>query len=383
MREYLRSAWPGAAVLAIGGCAWFAAAPQAEAPLALQGASGVNGVATTPAPYVLEGSVRVGLVANNASGLVSNNAGGLVSDNAAALSNGNPLTVRAPLARVTEVSAGLRVSPVEALSGATPVTALADGATYRAQATAARIVVEVVDPASGELFRRGKADAQGRYRFELSEPPARRGWIVQATEVSGATVSAFLAAPLPLASPGVARQTVDVTPASTLVVFTAALASGVRAELKVDTGFRGVKTEQLAAMVATLDGAAVKEAASKIDAGKSLGEPALEFEKVLDKVVSGSVALAQASHKLASTTGSKLANVVAAGNNILRAISREEAAPTDAVAAVDASAGKVEAAKVTEEAKTLIDTATDSAAILSTYVVVGYLDKDPTPTPAP
>ncbi len=220
-------------------------------------------------PPVLEGVVRIG------------KAGG-----AATLS---PLTASAGLASSSLLPATAQsglgdVPPVEVASASESV--LAGGA-------ADGVTVEAVDLADGSRLGAAKADGAGSYRIPLASAASRRALAIQATTVAGGKVSAFLAAPctVPAGTPGKLR--IDVTPGTSVVALAYARLSGVTAELAVDKGFRGFKTAKLGALVAALDGTTAGAAAATLD-GSDTFSKATSFDSLLNRVVAGATALAQA-----------------------------------------------------------------------------------------
>ncbi len=381
----------GALCLVVAGCALFDASGGG---LAFRVAGTVSILEPRrPAQFLLEGDVRVGphelagnagsALAGNAGSALAGNAGsGLIGNTGSGLRNANPL------ANVAALTHSNPLATVTALTGP-GIVPLTSVARYRIQTDAAPVVfIEVVNPATGQLLRRGTLDPAGHYRFEVDAVFKARGLIVQATAVSGTVVTAFLAAPVPAVRPEVARKVVDISPAATVAVFAAALVSGVRGEFQVETGFRGFRTEQLAAIVARLDPEALGAAAPRIDGSERIAK-ATTFDGLLAEVVAGSAALANESVEAGKAAGATLAHVVAAQNLILRDIgSEDQSVPATVEAAVAASAERISGEEVAAEAEKVVRTGegvplAEATGSMDSATPLPGPAPSPTPEPAP
>ena len=327
----------------------------------------------------LIGNAGSGLIGNAGSGLIGNAGSGLIGNAGSGY-------------RIQDASgSGYRIQDSEASRYRTQDS---EGSGYRTQDGGGPIiiVVELVNPATGLPILRGLARADGHYDMILAFAFAKIGLILQATTVSDGQVTGFLAAPVPASKTAPNERRVDISPASTMVLLSAAVASGVRAELRVDTGFRGFKTDQLATMVANMDGAAIQKAAEKIDALDTFSA-SQSFDVLLDQTASASAQLAEASGKAAQESASagetgvaadSVATLVAATNVILRVISEATVpAAQNLTEMVETSAKAVRPEDVAQETRNVVATAQEPTVLAATPAFTPAPARSPTPVPAP
>ncbi len=303
-----------------------------------------------------------------------------------ALSNVTPLANVTPLSNVTPLT---QVSPLSNVTPLANVTPLSNVTPYRVQgfgllATGERTVeVEIVDSNTGERLRLVRTDVLGNFEVDLAAESSARSLIVQATTLAERLITGFLAAPINVAGGERATEKrVDITPASTTVLFSAALVSGVRAELRVDTGFRGFKTSTLSNLIALYDATTLGDAAKRLDSANEYVK-AVSFDGLLTTSTAHSATLAQSAVDMGVLSGRNLAAIAVATNKILAEIAKQSAPADTAVAQVlTTSADKVDLAELTAavtkaitEQKQKFPDADIAAAPLPTPA--------PTPTPAP
>ncbi|MBM3274855.1 MAG: hypothetical protein FJZ00_06865, partial [Candidatus Sericytochromatia bacterium] len=145
----------------------------------------------------------------------------------------------------------------------------------------ATVIIEAVDPATGKPVGRVIQNADGSYTMRLPKSSSQRGLVFQATALMGREVSGYLAAPVAVAPNKSGSSTLDLTAGTTTVAMTNILFLNGGKHFNLQTGFRGIKSTELTAMVAYQKQETVTEAAKAIDKAVA---------KTLGKAVAGSAA---------------------------------------------------------------------------------------------
>jgi hypothetical protein len=230
-------------------------------------------------PLLVTGKVRIGsdLIGNAGSGLIGNAGSGLSPQDALIGNAGSGLTATAPLATVPYYTTVGPLTSVAPLTSALPLGNLA-AAPYailgrHILAGESGLYVEAVDADTGERVGYGTADNSGRFKIQVAAEDFARALIMQVTGLNKGFVSGFMSAALPVPANFDTVAQLDISPGSTAIVFSEALLAGVRGELKVDTGFRGFTSEEMAFLLRNLDATDLMRAQNKLDSTIDIGKP--------------------------------------------------------------------------------------------------------------
>lgn len=200
-----------------------------------------------------------------------------------------PLAVPRPLASVPPIP---NFAPLESLGGIGPAAPVTSPGLVPAGADRPYLVLEAVDPASGELLARKIAEAGGPFELLLARRVAAWGVVLQATAVTNGKVGGYLCATLAIRPSDAQVPEADMNPGTTALAFADALLAGARAEFDVDQGFRGFKSGQIARLVAERDASASAAAAAALWASEPLAGAA-DPSETLERAARAAEGLAQ------------------------------------------------------------------------------------------
>lgn len=155
-------------------------------------------------------------------------------------------------------------------------------------------LVQLIDPATGEVIATVRTDSQGQFRTRAVAPAAGKGgFILQAIfkNAQGETVG-ILAAPLgaQVLSVETKRKGVDVTAGSTLLTFSSMLMSESFNDITLSQGFAGIKSVRLSRLVRELDNDEANRASRVLDRGVPVIE-APTFDVLLGNLATSSAVL--------------------------------------------------------------------------------------------
>jgi hypothetical protein len=277
----------------------------------------------------LIGNAGAGLIGNAGAGLIGNAGAGLIGNAGAGLigNAGAGLIGNAGAGLIGNAGAGYRTM----YAGGTP---------------AATVIVEAVDPATGQPVGRVVQNADGTYSMRLPKSSRQRGLVFQATALMGREVSGFLAAPVAVSPNKTGTSTLDLTAGTTTVALTNVLLLNGGKHFNLQTGFRGIKSTELTAMVAYQKQETVTEAAKAIDkaVSKTLGKAvagtaapggptvvtaavAINFDQIIARTTTVSQSLAKKTVQVSAKADEKsLAGNIAARDKIFEGLAEAAAA---------------------------------------------------------
>ena len=279
-------------------------------------------------PLLITGRVRVGPAD------LAGNSGGALIGNA-----GAGLTTAAPLAETAALDTMGRMGTITLLSGAAPLGTLAqfrimaeDEVTGPTGPTGQ--YVEAIDLDDGARIGYGRLAENGTYKVQVPVADYDRGLAIQVTGLSDGKVTGFLAAPVRVPANLGTILRLDITPATSAILYSEALLAGVRGELEVDKGFRAFTSEGLAYLVRTGDTPNIVKAAEKLDSAPDMQE--FENGNVAQFAI---VALAQKLARASAThglrSGTSFLDLTAGHRAVIKEVTRNGGPADAAVDVVD------------------------------------------------
>ncbi len=283
--------------------------------------TGAKSLAAIPDPLLVRGVARLGepgtstLAGNSGAALIGNAGSGLIGN------AGSGFTSAAPLSGVAAFTSAAPLTGIEALSGAPPIGIAKQFwiLTRSVQAGETGLYVEAIDLATAERVAFSKATSSGAFTLQIPFSDFKRALVVQVTGLNGGIVTSYLASDFPVEAGKNDTASLAVTPGSTVIAFADALVAGIRSEMRVERGFRGFRTGQLAFMVAAKDGAAIAKAAATLDTGSDLRD-VRDPHKALQAIVNAAEELALKALGKALDVGGTGAELAGAMNLAIKAI---------------------------------------------------------------
>lgn len=161
--------------------------------------------------------------------------------------------------------------------------------------------IQFVDVTTGQVAATASTDPLGHYAARLVFKGTERPFVAQTVLRNQLNqVVGFLAAPMgvDVSTVGGKRAQVDLTPGTTMVAFTSVLLTETYPTFDLRTGFVGLKSERLAAMVSTLPPARLQSAAALLDQSRTLNQ-AITFEALTSDAATASAVMTFQVRKLA------------------------------------------------------------------------------------
>lgn len=230
----------------------------------------------------------------------------------------NRLLELSGLVRVPDaLSANGQVSTLPPLTTVTPLLAVAPLAGVHLYATSAvraaqstdfgpgilrSAPIEFVDMVTGAIAATTSTDLNGRYVAQLVFAGTQHPFMAETLLRNPFNqVVGFLAAPIgaDVSTPSGKHATVDLSPATTMVAFSASLLSESYPTFDPRFGFTGVKSARLAAMIGTISPSSLQAAATMLDQSRTLSE-ATTFDGLLSDTATASAVLTYEVKKLAA-----------------------------------------------------------------------------------
>lgn len=208
---------------------------------------------------------------------------------------------------VHELPALTTVAPLMAVAPMAGVHVYATTALREAQAvsfgpgTVRESEIQFVDLVTGEVAATASTDPTGRYSARLTFKGTERPYVAQTILRNKFNqVVGFLAAPLgvDVSTVGGKRAEVDLSPGTTMVAFSSVLLTEAYPSFNLRTGFVGLKSSRLAAMVGTIVPVRLQEAAALLDQSRTLSQ-ATSFDALTSDTATASAVLTFQVKKLA------------------------------------------------------------------------------------
>lgn len=161
--------------------------------------------------------------------------------------------------------------------------------------------IQFVDVTTGEVAATASTDPTGQYSARLVFKGTERPYIAQTVLRNQLNqVVGFLAAPLgvDVSTVGGKRARVDLTPGTTMVAFSSVLLTEAYPTFDLRTGFVGIKSQRLAAMVSTIPPAKLQSAAALLDQSRTLNQ-ATTFDGLTSDTATASAVMTFQVRKLA------------------------------------------------------------------------------------
>lgn len=203
------------------------------------------------------------------------------------------LTTVAPLFAVAPL-AGVHVYGAAAVNFQAQTTSFGSG-------TVRETLIQFVDPETGEISATASTDVDGRYNARLVFKGTDHPFIAQTVLRNQFNqVVGFLAAPMgvDVSKPSGKHGQVDLSPGTTMIAFSSVLLSETYPTFDLRTGFVGVKSKRLAAMVGEVAPNRMQSAAALLDQSRTLSE-AGGFDSLLSNTATASAVLTFQVKKLA------------------------------------------------------------------------------------
>lgn len=206
-----------------------------------------------------------------------------------------------PLAQFPELATGSPLLNVAAIAGVHLYPQSIAPSLVTALGTVRDAPLQFVDTVTGAVVATTSTDANGHYSYRLSFEGSQRPFVLQTIlRNSAGQVVGFLAAPLGVnvADPTGKKAVVDLSPATTMLAFSATLLSEIYPSFDCSTGFVGVVSARLAAMVRSMPPAKTQAAAALLDQSRTLSGEAT-FQDLLSDTATASAVMTFEVRKLA------------------------------------------------------------------------------------
>lgn len=322
-------------------------------------------------PLLITGTVRVGRP-----GLVNNSGAALIGN------AGAGLTSAAPLANTNALDGMGRMGTITTLTSAAPLGNVAQFRVLAAPKGPTGLYVEAIDLDTGERVGFSRLSDNSTYKVQVPVADYDRGLAIQVTGLAEGKVTGFLAAPAKVAAKFGDVLRLDITPATTALLFSKALVAGVRSELILDKGFRAFVSEGLAYLVRTGEIPELLKAVEKLDSAPDMAEFP-DAGKAMEAIVILAEKLAKATGKHGIESGTSFSDIAAAERVIVKEIGRvlEDGIPTTGI--INDAIRELPPDLITKEKKKLDDILDDQDTDLGKVTVLPTPTPEPTLTPTP
>lgn len=208
------------------------------------------------------------------------------------------------------LTAGPAVADLPALTTVAPLMTVATAAgvhVYGTQAlsfgpgTVRETDIQFIDLVTGEVAATASTDAAGQYSARLTFRGTEHPYVAQTILRNRFNqVVGFLAAPMgvDVSTVGGKRAQVDLSPGTTMVAFSSVLLTEAYPSFDLRTGFVGLKSKRLAAMVGTIVPGRLQQAAALLDQSRTLNQAAT-FDGLTSDTATASAVLTFQVKKLA------------------------------------------------------------------------------------